>query len=656
MDTDRILLLLSHFVTLGDVESSSKILSSSKNGVVNDCLIKCICVLWPELDDPRKLKFLKSYFDQNHTVQELDYVQYIENNVYIRGILNDSENFRKHVLNLKNFLNTKINGQIKTIEEFIRYRVYIVNEILIDSPLFCEPLWNELGLNKNPWICGVVKPCSHFIKAQRSGPDKNYTIKIKDFEQMKVDIILQRMFEFFMDTSSNKIMVANYQLYPYIKYTKSENLFVSNCLPQIKSFDYKIIEFLTLHSIVDIPSYYTFLLKVIWEHSLNFNYHQITQLLKNIPDETKLENENACSCKVMKQYVEYMRLLDIKSFNQVHDIQLNKNGLQKTYFTVACDNYFQKFTDTSMINPWFFESALFKDLSNKEKELIIIDSLISNKKLNLLSLFIKGNVDPEVLVTHFWKFFYKASSGLPSNANMIECEKIVGLLNQSHIHKRLSTLLDVVETLATKFPTLKIVNDPNFATFKPSHILSLKSNPDGLLEKLLAANPKQYLDPEATKDILKKLYVALDINSPPNNQKLEAFILSLHIETALSQVDFELAYSMSKLLLENENARLYWVVILQVGKFIDADNWPDLETPTEIIYLQMEVLSKLIMIIPSENMESAVSEFSRLQLELVTRDLINDKYSLKNMQKLENNYTKFISGIKSNMHSIMGEL
>ena len=63
---------------------------------------------------------------------------------------------------------------------------------------------------------------------------------------------------------------------------------------------------------------------------------------------------------------------------------------------------------------------------------------------------------------------------------------------------------------------------------------------------------------------------------------------------------------------------------------IRDSSWIDCEIPTEIIYLQLEVLGKLLHICPEDEIEAVVSQWSGLELELSTRDLINDQYSLSN--------------------------
>ena len=95
-------------------------------------------------------------------------------------------------------------------------------------------------------------------------------------------------------------------------------------------------------------------------------------------------------------------------------------------------------------------------------------------------------------------------------------------------------------------------------------------------------------------------------------------------------------------MVDRPDASDHWVTIFQVGKFIDP-NWIDGETPTEIIYLQLGILSKLLHVCPEKEYEVIVSQWSSLELELSTRNLISDKYSLENYQRSNDNFMNDVS-------------
>lgn len=112
----------------------------------------------------------------------------------------------------------------------------------------------------------------------------------------------------------------------------------------------------------------------------------------------------------------------------------------------------------------------------------------------------------------------------------------------------------------------------------------------------------------------------------------------LHIDYALVNLDFDVAYEMGERVFElcREHGQQmmkalgdeHWLTLYQMGKFIDP-NWVDNEIPTEIIILQMGILGKLLEICPLEEVEIVTSQWSTLELELSARDLVRDKYALE---------------------------
>ncbi|KAL6943122.1 hypothetical protein ACO0RG_002107 [Hanseniaspora osmophila] len=644
------LLTLADCVSKGDVESTKKLLFTIPH--INTRFCKCIAVLWPEYSAPDSLKFMGTYYgklDLDSTTEsqliQASTAEEIELDSYL-----DSQ--------LRLFLGFQNSAAMdfSTVDHFFRARVLVVNMALPNDPLYCLPLAKSLNISNEPWITGILKPFYYFKKTKTL---ENLNL-VKNFQEAAPEDIISEMFEHFLKTSGEvKMHIMNRQIKPYIDYMQLTDLFIEKYLKSNDfHMDYSTAFFLLQHPITDGQTlnekYYQTLIERIWNTSDDFSISELRSCVQSLPENTVIQTLlGTLGKKTLLEYLNVMEELKFNNFQKIVDLSKNANNIQPVYFTFLCDQYFAaslKKTSSSTCLPWFFESPLFDSLDTKKKHLLITESLIKNNKLEELKTFSQEQeIDHDFLLNHFWKLFHKASNGLPKNSNMKQCYSLLSMLND----EKLTLLLDLVQYLAVEFPSFQLVpNQP----FKPSHILQLSNSPLLLIDKLFNANENQYLHPEETVQLLKKLFTVLDVVNI-DDAHLQSKVLASSIEIALVKNNFNFAYSLTIQLLENKNACNYWFVILQVGKFIDANHWPDLETPTEIIFLQMEILSKLLIVIPPDDMESAVSEYSRLELELSTRNLINDEYSLENKQRFNNtkSYENFLSSFKSNVSNLLKE-
>ncbi|KAL6946971.1 hypothetical protein ACO0QE_001828 [Hanseniaspora vineae] len=642
------LLALAEYVSKGDVKNTKKVLFATSHLSPRFC--KCIAVLWPEYSAPESLKFMAAYYEK----YDLDSKSESASSQEAAGEELELDSYLDS--QLKSFLGQQNSDamSLSTIDHFFRARALVVNQALPNDPLYCLPLAKMLNISNEPWITGILKPFYYFKKTTTS---RNFRL-IKDFQEAAPKDIIQEMFLHFLETSGEvKMHCMDRQIKPYVDYTQSVEVFTEKYLRNHDfRMDYSSVFFLLQHPLTTSQTmnelYYQTLIEKVWNTSNDFTVSELRSCVQISPEKTKIPTLlGTLDKKTLLDYLNVMEELKFSNFQKIVDLSNNANNIQPVYFTFLCDQHFGASTNKNPANkclPWFFESPLFDSLDTKKKHTLITESLIKNNRLDELKSFNQEQeIDHDFLLNHFWKLFHKASNGLPKNSNMKQCYSLLGMLDD----EKLTLLLDLVQYLAVEFPSLQLVpNQP----FKPSHILQLSNSPLLLIEKLFSANEGQYLHPEETMQLLKKVFTVLDVVTIDDAQ-LQSKVLASSIEIALVKNNFNFAYSLTIQLLENKNACKYWFVILQVGKFIDADHWPDLETPTEIVFLQMEILSKLLMVIPPEDMESAVSEYSRLELELSTRNLIDDEYSLENKQKFNNtkSYENFLSSFTSNVSNML---
>lgn len=659
MFEDQLFLLAAIFSANAD-STNCETLWAFFNG--SDELFDIICSLWPELDDPTKLKFL---FDSsgslnskyNSNPREL-LIELLETNEQLismvemdpdtiaqrrQAITRYAKEFMKQVPPYDRTKFSTANG------ERLRKRLIICNELSDQLPMQYHSV-SRIACMKDEklsqWIKGIVEPLEYLNKRL------NTSIKIKEFENM--DPI--NVFEIILNApDENPDAVVQRELMPYMTNSRHCELFLNSILtpkyfPLSSNYNFEI--FYQLIPSFSLPGQEAnrYLERVqrqcafvVFKGGPNYlkigPKSRLDQLLLDIGDETPVE-PLGITVATLRNYSS----LTEKSFRGYHmqdlySISKNEELVQESHFasitrkcleTVVSEEATMKQLRELFNHDKSSQNIVFSQLSERKQLSIVIEILLELGNFSFLHKLIatyQYKVSEEVLEKYFWHFFNMAASGQRHGKDLVNAEKIVNLLLVENEAKYtcLKVLLDVTMDVSDYS-----INWGRSLTFRPSHILQFKEDQFGLISLLLESNRRLYKDIPVTYSILQKLLVAFGIENHRTTDTEENLIkiLVLHIDHALVNMDFQFAYENTRELLKKRDIIDCWPTILQVGKFVDP-SWRDGETPTEIIFLQLEVLGELLQICPVNEVEVVASQWSALELELLTRDLVEDPYSLE---------------------------
>lgn len=527
---------------------------------------------------------------------------------------------------------------------FMKARILFCNALVTDA-LFYKPLWNRLSTDDyeplQKWISGIVKPLAHLNQRCHK------TMSIKEFQGLSSASAFSFMWQLSESSNSTAILqsrtILTYEIMPYLAYSGSyeeflnvifnEETFPFNTQGNFDVFKMIALEFQSYFPDSFVPKIQLRIVQILFEKGY---------MLKALPGPDPIEEHelilssinndiciNGIELATLKSYSENMHALQIFNLKDIRKLADDDELVQKSFFASLCKQLLQR-SSSALLNyteVLMHNDCIFTKVDSKTKEFMIAESLLASGEFAMLRQFTSDTqikIEDSVLLRFFWNFFNNASNGSCKRPDMISAQMILELLpSDRYVH--LSHLLNVCDHLSKYFLSFS-----KGVIFKPSTLLEFKTQPFEIISKLLELNPQLCRNTNEVFKILKELYGAFQLqSSSPEFHDEFTRLLVLHIDFALANLDFEFAYQKTQLLLEKGNCRDFWSTILQVGKFFDP-SWIDCEIPTEIIYLQLEVLGKLLHICPEDEIEAVVSQWSGLELELSTRDLINDQYSLSN--------------------------
>lgn len=626
----------------------------------SDELFDIICSLWPELDDPTKLQFLFTPLEKLspnagtrnpedllvelvETDQQLISMVEIDPDMIAQRHQAISKYAAEYMKQVTPYDTIKFST---SMGERLRKRLITSNELNDQLPMQYAPIWEDLfkeDVQLSKWIKGLVEPLDHLNKRLFS------SIKIKEFENMDP----LSVFDMILNTpDENPETVMGRELIPYMTngnyYEQLLNSFLTtknfplNTTYNFEIFDQLILTFglrdqETNKYIQGIKRQCAYIAFKNGSNYLNIgSQFRLNQLFSRIEEHTPVGDLDI----TVETLLHYSALTDrIFGGYQIQDLY----NISKSDESVQ-ESHFASLSMKSLVNKEFAMGELkelldsdttskhpvFSRLSERKKLSIIIEILLEYGNFSVLHEVIttyQYKISEDVLQKYFWHFFNMASSGQRQKRDMVNAEKIVNLLLEENASKyvHLEVLVDVTKDISDYS-----VNWGRSLPFRPSHILKFKEDPFGLISLLLESNRKLYKDVSATYGIIQKLLVAFELAKQGTTDSEENLtrIIVLHIDHSLANMDFQFAYENTRDLLKKKNIDDYWPTILQVGKFIDP-NWSDGETPTEIIFLQLEILGELLQICPVDEVEAVASQWSGLELELSTRNLIKDPYSLE---------------------------
>ncbi|QEU62011.1 Sec39 [Kluyveromyces lactis] len=658
----QLYLCASVFTTRGDVKSVSEIYQGLQSDAERLQYLKLLCVMWPELDDPTNISFV---------LKDIQLIGMDESSVLLSLIQEDSSlttisemdvnTISKRVNALASYVEETLIGfnihirETHMLEDFLRARTLVVNSLSKDPLCSLELLVNSTSKSLVSWLDGILKPLDHLNRRLDT------KLSIFQFENLSAQDAVSEMWKLPVKEVSVVRSMMKYEVEPYLKFQGSydpfyEVIFNPDNFPLDSINNFQIYKYLSSQPTPLDTKFNETKWNILYSNGKNLAsiplpnlVFELESLIKSFGDDSQIFS--GISLDEWLVNLKFMNAMDIKDLKSLKKLQNEDSVVQTSYFSIITQNMFQGHIDIKTVQnvvEFIESSTLFDKLTNELQTSILLESLLKLGKFDILEQFVSTSgikIQDKVIIQHFWRFFNIASNGSLSDPDMKNANRTLNLLGDKENHSNLYDILTIVDRLSHYSLSFK-----RGIPFKPAHILEFKANPMEIVEKLLDLNPKLRKNIEVTFDILKELYTALQV-TPSDKDFTEEYskLLSEHINNSLANGDFKFAFDQAINLIERPDAVEHWVTIFQVGKYIDP-NWLDAEIPTEIIYLQLGIVSKLLHICPEKEYEVITSQWSGLELELSTRNLISDKYSLENTQKSNDN---FMSDVSTNVGNFL---
>ncbi|CAI4939536.1 ANM_HP_G0118850.mRNA.1.CDS.1 [Saccharomyces cerevisiae] len=635
---EQLYLLACIFASRADTRNIKKLftrLGSQSN------YLEILCVLWPELDDPKNLLYLRELEEEvqspegEETTDEDVIVELLENDSSLIPLIESDTTTRSNRYHeLQEFISKKLNNKtLENFEEWLRERILICNEMIPETPLLYSVLWETakskvLSTKFIGWVEGVLKPLDHLNKRL------HLIFRINEWEKMPDSDLEKGVKD---NSEASRKLQSNVV---DILFHNSENLF------NLSSLTHKLDE--------------------LWS------------ILSGFPDEITIEEQKTITALEMKQFMEFFIKCSTKfSFKEIFAITQEEESAQLAHFSSLCHEEFNKANEISSFLQAMYETVLdiskddkiFTRISMDEKLYSILEILLQMNEFAYIEAIIErfdysNNTQIyELLVKFFWHFFNNASNGLRKEPEMKKASQTLQII-QKHMSQRAGTNLTKLEVLLEISDKLshysinlnKSHNGARDTAFKPSNILEYRDCPLDIISNLLELNPRLYKDLPTTKSLLFGIYDSLSINREGQTGKVEVDLMVLHIDYALVNLDFGTAYELGKQVFEicqeagqhmmKALGDEHWLTFYQMGKF-DDPNWVDNEIPTEIIVLQMSILGRLLEVCPLEEVEIVTSQWSTLELELSARDLVKDKdFIIWGLSQVFDGDTSLLNGMR----------
>lgn len=625
----KLAILASVYCSKADIKQLKRIIPYFKNQKA--LIFQFVQVLWPELQDPLDLKFL---FDVDTFNGDEDHAANSLNDILVQCLEQDSS--------LIPLVETNPDVVLERYDQLIKYvtrdsqidfnippshsswiknRIIHCNNYDKNLILYYQPLWSQLELTSefNEWVNGVLFPLNN--------TPANNRIHIE--ELIKMDSAKRITFLLgCMPSSTSDLGFFSNIFLPMLRYYKETDLdyYTSHYVnPQTYKLENNN-EITILSKIYEISGSVEVgakVLGILYENGQNyfkshpnkFTDSELRVLLTKIGTE-----DSSLYLKLLDLIRDIDDLEHFNSFKTLFDIQEGTEAQQYDLFTIYSRSF--RIDNISELEKDF----LFNKLSLRQKLEIIIESLIEKNNLSEVKKLLDEDPTPEnneLLIKNFWKFFYR-SENIHDEAFKI-AETILSMIPSNFNGSAKRHQLEYLFKNSRDLSQHSINLHPH--GFKPNYLLNYKDEPMAIISNLLELNPKLYKMTDKTQDILSNLNSCFDKKT---TEVAKSKLLALHIDHALVNRDFMFAYQLCKEWFaickdagNDEGIGKQWLTIFQVGKFIDPE-WPDNEAPTEILILQMEILSELLQYSPIDQIEIIATQWSALEVELSIRDLSTD--------------------------------
>lgn len=297
--------------------------------------LQIICVLWPELDDPKHLSFLckQELVERNAEEAELSsedvIIKLLEGDSRLIPLIEmDNATISARYRELKEFVINKLNSKpLEDVEDWLRERIMICNEMLPESPLYYSELWETadpgvISSKFTEWIDGVIKPLDHLDKRL------HVIFKINEWNEMHDNDQFNLIFEGIESVQGNNKMteIIEHELIPTLFYGKKWETFISEFLNKqqfsLKSdTNYKLF-LKTYFSLEErlkgnseaMRNLQSKMVDILFNNSENlFNlsnllhkFNELRDLLRIFPDDIAIEDEKNVTVLEMKQFMEFL--------------------------------------------------------------------------------------------------------------------------------------------------------------------------------------------------------------------------------------------------------------------------------------------------------------------------------------------------------------
>ncbi|QLL32415.1 hypothetical protein HG536_0C05840 [Torulaspora globosa] len=604
-------------------------------------------VLWPELDDPARLKFLFEIPGAHNADCEELLIQVIDSDEKLIPIVEMEHSIlQERYRATRNYVESRLKEipdckalEFDTFEaKWMRRRMILCNRYTPEEATSYRPLWSVVksDVNFDKWIEGIVQPLQHINRRL------SRTLTIEAFEAMGAleafKLILKTEPDFPSTVIHREVIpyLTNLNLYDlFLENIFTEVYFPLNSTGNIRNFSYLYAELCKVSPSAEANSrVQAQAAQIIFDNSSGLlkiaSLHDVQELLSKIDDKVEIANYGI-TVGLLKHYSKCMEsIYKNYSLKEIYSIAQEETLGQQAHFSaivreqvLGCSDNGETVQAISQLldasNPE--EEHVFKNLTLDQKMSVFIETVLEMGKFELLDSFLTefdSAVDEEVLIKYFWHFFNRASNGLRSRPEMKNARRTLNLLLKTNKTKyeHLEALLDVANDLSTYS-----LNLGKGIPFKPSDLLTFAPRIFDLIALLLELNVSLYKNMAATLRIVENLQIGLQLKRRDDQSSSETVtkLLALHIDHSLANLDFEFALDGARELLEMSNISSFWPTIFQVGKFVDP-RWPDEEAPVDVLMAQLEILGDLLRSCPVEEVEAVASQWSAIELELLTRD------------------------------------
>ncbi|KAG5438407.1 hypothetical protein PCANB_002896 [Pneumocystis canis] len=301
---------------------------------------------------------------------------------------------------------------------------------------------------------------------------------------------------------------------------------------------------------------------------------------------------------------------------------------------------FNNFNDSDWIKlrnniKWLHNvSLIYKNIPKIEYESFLLYNMLRTTKFSLAeniyiktdkkSMPLKEDIVKKISMEIFLEFFDSSSNGDITKGNMKNAYNLLQMIKKYYTSRELesfSYLIKAIDTLSQY--------SHNFTPMQ----IRLHNNPFEILENFLSSNPGIYNSIDKIMDISNNLIFAMNKNDLFQEKEIQAKVLCIIAETALSQDDFHFAYNIcvnnmfslfktADINTTDALINIIWKSCFQISKKHEIK-----DESSENIKKKMYLLSKVINICPKEHLVEVLNvwrQFEKEQLSIKIPNEISD--------------------------------